>query len=120
MDSQAEEEARKEERRREIERRAARNKRLRGTWDGEGKLETVGLCVCVCVNQTTAQMQSERSGRRRENTALPLYAGAYLMAGGCHAAVCLHMLLFHATCVGAELLCQLKHARLCCGICSQL
>ncbi len=78
------------------------------------------VCVCEKENQTTAWMQSERSWRRRENTAVLLCAGAYLMAGGCHAAVCLHMLLFHATCVGAELLCQLKHARLCCGICSQL
>lgn len=47
-------------------------------------------------------------------------AEAYEIAGGCHAAVWLHMLLCHATCAGAELLCQLKRASLGCGICSQL
>lgn len=43
MDSQAEEEARKKKK--EGEGKRGENKRLRGTWDGEGKLETAGLRV---------------------------------------------------------------------------
>lgn len=58
MDPQAEEEVRKKEWGREIEREEreegeSENKRLGGTWDGEGKLEALG-CVCEKENQTAA------------------------------------------------------------------
>lgn len=57
-------EKQRDEGRRSKERRE--NKRLRGTWDGEGKLETAGLCAWERGNHGILQMQSERSGRRGE------------------------------------------------------